>query len=80
MHWDALQRTSTHCNTLQHTATHEACVEISDDTAHSVEDETPNARRNPNRNPEWWGDFSQLVEIEKLRFLRISRYKFKLRF
>ena len=50
------------------------------DTTRSVEDQTPNARRNPNRNPEWWGDFSQLVEIEKLRFLRISRYKFKLRF
>ena len=26
----------------------------------SVEDETSNARRNPNRNPEWCGDFSQL--------------------
>jgi len=26
------------------------------------------------------GDFSQLVEIEKLKFLCISRYKFKLRF
>jgi len=49
-------------------------------TARSVEDETRNARRNPNRNPEWWGDFSQLVEIEKLKFLRISQYKFKLRF
>jgi len=32
----------------------------------------------PNRNPEWWGDFSQLVEIEKLKFLSISRYKFKI--
>ena len=49
-------------------------------TARSVEDETPNARWNPYRNPEWWGDFSQLVEIEKLKFLCISRYKFKLRF
>jgi len=29
-------------------------------TARSVEDETPNTRRNPNRNLEWWGDFSQL--------------------
>jgi len=25
-----------------------------------VEDETQNARWNANRNPEWWGDFSQL--------------------
>jgi len=33
-----------------------------------MEDETLNARRNPNRNPDWWGDFSQLVEIEKLKF------------
>jgi len=29
-------------------------------TARSVEDETWNDRRNANRNPEWWGDFSQL--------------------
>jgi len=29
-------------------------------TARSVEDETRNDRRNANRNPEWWGDFSQL--------------------
>jgi len=29
-------------------------------TARSVEDETQNDRRNANRNPEWWGDFSQL--------------------
>jgi len=29
-------------------------------TARSMEDETRNARRNANRNPEWWGDFSQL--------------------
>jgi len=49
-------------------------------TARSVEDETRNDRRNANRNPEWWGVFSQLVEIEKLKFLCISRYKFKLRF
>jgi len=49
-------------------------------TARFVEDETPNARWNPNRNPEWWGDFSQLVEIEKIKFLCISRYRFKLRF
>jgi len=29
-------------------------------TARSREDETPNGHRNANRNPEWWGDFSQL--------------------
>jgi len=28
-------------------------------TARSVEDETRNAELNGNRNPEWWGDFSQ---------------------
>jgi len=50
------------------------------DTARSREDETRNTRRNANRNPEWWGDFSQLVKIEKLKFLGISRYKFELRF
>jgi len=38
-------------------------------TARSVEDETRNDRWNANRNPEWWGDFSQLVEIEKLKFM-----------
>ena len=48
--------------------------------ARSVEDETRNDRRNANRNPEWWGDLSQLVEIEKLKFIGISRYKFKLKF
>jgi len=46
----------------------------------SMEDDTLNARRNPSRNPECWGDFSQLVEIEKLKFLCISQYKSKLRF
>ena len=49
-------------------------------TARSMEDEIRNVRRNANRNPEWWGDFSQLVKIEKLEFLSISRYKFKSRF
>ena len=49
-------------------------------TARSREEETRNARRNSNRNPEWWGDYSQLVKIEKLEFLCISRYKLKLRF
>jgi len=28
-----------------------------------VEDETRNAELNGNRNPEWWGDFSQ-VQIQ----------------
>jgi hypothetical protein len=30
------------------------------DTARSVRDETRNDRRNANRNPEWFGDLSQL--------------------
>ena len=30
------------------------------DTARFVEDETRNAELNGNRNPEWWGDLSQL--------------------
>jgi len=38
------------------------------------------SQRTAHRNPEWWGDFSQLVKIEKLKFLGISRYKFELRF
>jgi len=29
-------------------------------TANSQKDETRNGRRNTNRNPEWWEDFSQL--------------------
>jgi len=29
-------------------------------TARSREDETRNGKRNANRNPEWWGDLSQL--------------------
>jgi len=49
-------------------------------TARSLEDETRNGERNTNRNPEWWGDFSQLVKIEEIRFLGISRYKVELRF
>jgi len=39
-----------------------------------------NACRNANQNPEWRGYFSQLVKIEKLKFLSISWYKFELRF
>jgi len=34
----------------------------------SLEDETRNCERNANRNPEWWGDFSQLVKIETINF------------
>jgi len=49
-------------------------------TARSVEDETRNAELNGNRNPEWCGDFSRLVKIEKIKFLGISRYKVELRF
>jgi len=52
----------------------------SDGTARSVEDETRNAELNGNRNPEWWGDFIQLVKIEKIKFLGILRYKVELRF
>jgi len=36
------------------------------DTARSVEDETRNAELNGNRNPECWGDFSQLqIQIQQ---------------
>jgi len=49
-------------------------------TARSLEDETRNAELNGNRNPEWWGDFRQLVRIEKIKYRGILRYKFKLRF
>ena len=35
-------------------------------TARSLEDETQNAELNGNRNPEWWGDFSQLqIQIKQ---------------
>ena len=49
-------------------------------TARSLEDETRNGERNANRNPEWWGDFSQLVKIEKIKFLGVSPYKVEVRF
>jgi len=49
-------------------------------TARSLEDETRNAERPANRNPEWWGDFSQPVKIEKIKFLGISPYRVELRF
>jgi len=49
-------------------------------TARSVEDETRNAELNGDRNPEWGGDFGQLVKIEKVKSLGISRYKVELRF
>jgi len=43
-------------------------------------DKTRNAEWNGNRNSKWWGDFSQLVKIEKIKSFGISRYKVKLRF
>jgi len=46
----------------------------------SVEDETRNAELNGNQNPEWWVDLIQLVKIEKIKFLGISRYTAELRF
>ena len=46
----------------------------------SLEDETRNGEKNANRNPEWWGDFSQPVKIEKIKFLGILRHKVELRF
>jgi len=49
-------------------------------TARSVEVGTRNAELNGNRNPECWGDFNQLVKIEKIIYLGISRYKVELRF
>jgi len=49
-------------------------------TARSVKDETRNAELNGNRNSEWWGDFSQLVKIETIKFPGISRYKVESRF
>ena len=49
-------------------------------TARSVEDETRNAELNGNRNAEWWGKVSQLVKIERIKSLGISRYKGELRF
>jgi len=44
-----------------------------------VEDETRNAELHRNQNPEWWGDFSQLVKIEEIKSLGISQYKAELR-
>ena len=41
-------------------------------TARSVEDETRNAELNGNRNPEWWGDFSQL----QIQIQQKSHFKF----
>ena len=49
-------------------------------TAHSVVDETRHAKLNGDRNPEWRGDFSQLVKIEKIKIFGISRYKVEVRF
>ena len=41
-------------------------------TARSVEDETRNAELNGNHNPECWGDFSQLVKMENIKYLGTS--------
>jgi len=41
-------------------------------TARSVEDETRNAGLNGNRNPGWWGDFSQL----QIQIKPKSQFKF----
>jgi len=49
-------------------------------TVRSVEDETRNAELNSIPNPEWLGDISQPVKIEKIKFLGISRHKVGLRF
>jgi len=49
-------------------------------TARSLDDETGHCERNGTQNPEWWGNFSQLVKIEKIKSLGISRYKVELRF
>ena len=51
-------------------------------TARSVENETRNdvLNHDDNQNLERWGDFSQLVKIEEIEFLGISRYKVELRF
>jgi len=70
----AVAVTATHCNTvplrhivLQHTDASGSTVELESHdikgptlTARSREDETRNGQRKANRNPEWWGDFSQL--------------------
>jgi len=40
------------------------CCYLGRITASSLEDEIRNGAKHANRNPEWWGDFSQLVKIE----------------
>ena len=50
-------------------------------TARSAEDETPNAELYGYRNPEWWGDFSQLqIQIKhksQFEFVPRDTSKFK---
>jgi len=43
----------------------------------NFEDETvaQNGERNANRNPEWWGDYSQPVKIEKIKISRYLTYR-----
>jgi len=45
------------------------------------QDETRNGQRNANRNPEWWGDFSQLqIQIkQKSQFESVPRDTSKLK-
>ena len=74
----------THCVTLRSNGnilrSREVVNVLNRRTARSVENETRNAELNCDRNPECWGDFHQLIEIEKIKYLGISRYKVKLRF
>ena len=46
-----------------------------EDTARSREDETRNAERSAYRNPEWWGDFSQV----QIQIKQKSQFEFVLR-
>jgi len=46
----------------------------SNGTARSVEDETRNAELNGNRNPEWWGNFSQM-QIQIKQNLNLNLYR-----
>ena len=66
-HCNTLQHTATHCNTLQHAATHcnTACLLP-----------TP-----PGYDTFHWNCYThKMHQIQKLKFLGISWYKFKLRF
>jgi len=62
------------CNTLQHKYVQPVPWKM------RLEMVSRNGERNANRNSEWWGHFSQLVIIEKIKFLGISWYQVELRF